>query len=150
VEIQAIDIPSWIARATQFPTKDWDFLVQFSQSTPDVPTFNILGTFDPNGTARTGSLFRVDSPVQPIADLAKQASDLSNAHYTETDPKARTAKLHAFQTFVLENAVPGVPLPVRKYDWMVASKRVNNIPVKNPNFFRSNLVDNMWLDPTEP
>lgn len=150
VEIQAIDIPSWIARATQFPKKDWDFLVQFSQSTPDVPTFNILGTFDPNGTARTGSLFYVDSPVPAVKELATKASELSNAHYTETNPEARTPKLHAFQNFVLDNAIPGIPLPVRKYDWMVAAKRVNNIAVKNPNFFRSNLVDNMWLDPNKP
>jgi ABC-type transport system substrate-binding protein len=149
VEIQAIDIPSWIARAVA-AEKDWDFLVQFSQSVPDVPTFNILGTFDPNGTANNGSLFKVDSPVPQIAEVARRANELSNAHYTETNPEARTAKLHAFQRYVLEQAVPGIPLPVRKIDWLVTNKRVKNVPVSNPNFFRSNLVDNMWLDPNRP
>lgn len=149
VEIQAIDIPSWIARAQAEP-KDWDFLIQFSQSTPDVPTFNILGTFDPNGTAARTSLFSTTSSVPAIADLAKQADVLSKAHYAETDPKARTPKLLEFQKFVLDNAIPGIPLPVRKIDWMVTNKRVHNVPVGNPNFFRSNLIDNMWLDPNKP
>jgi ABC-type transport system substrate-binding protein len=149
VEIQAIDIPSWIARA-QAETKDWDFLIQFSQSTPDVPTFNILGTFDPNGTSARTSLFKADSSIPAISDLAKQADTLSKAHYAETDVKARTPKLLEFQKFVLDNAIPGVPLPVRKTDWMIAGKRVKNVPVGNPNFFRSNLVDNMWLDPNKP
>ena len=150
VQLDAIDIPSWIARARQTPTKDWDFLVQFSQSTPDVPTFNILGTFDPNGTASNGSLYKVDSSNSAIAELAKQAVTLSDAHYAELNPQARTAKLHAFQKFALENVAPGIPLPVRKIDWLVTNKRVKNVPVKNPSFFRLNLVDSMWLDPTSP
>ena len=150
VQIDAIDIPSWIARAQKTPTKDWDFLVQFSQSTPDVPTFNILGTFDPNGTAARGSLYKVDSSIPQIADLAKQAAALSDAHYQVLDPKERTAKLYDFQKFALQNAAPGIPLPVRKIDWLVTNKRVKNVPVSNPSFFRLNLVDNMWLDPTSP
>ena len=149
IEIQAVDIPSWIARA-RAADKDWDFLVQFSQSTPDVPTFNILGTFDPNGTAANGSLFLADSSVASIAEVATEAAALSKAHYEEVDLEARTDKLHAFQRYVLEHAVPAIPLPVRKIDWLVTSSRVHNVPVENPNFFRSNLVDNMWLDPNTP
>ena len=147
IEIQAVDIPSWIARARS-EDKDWDFLVQFSQSTPDVPTFNILATFDPNGTAASTSLYKVDSPIPEVADLAKQAAALSEAHYSEVDAEARVDKLHAFQRFALENAAPGIPLPVRKIDWLVTNPRIKNVPVGNPSFFRALLVDNMWIDPS--
>jgi ABC-type transport system substrate-binding protein len=149
IEIQAIDIPSWIARAVA-AEKDWDFLVQFSQSTPDVPTFNILGTFDAGGQAAVGSNYKVDSAVPEIADLATESARLSALHYAENDPEARTALLHDFQRFALENAVPAIPLPVRKIDWLVASARVQNVQVDNPNFFRSMLLDNMYLDPPSP
>jgi ABC-type transport system substrate-binding protein len=149
IEIQAIDIPSWIARAVA-AEKDWDFLVQFSQSTPDVPTFNILGTFDAGGQAAVGSNYKVDSPVPEIAELATESARLSALHYAENDPEARTALLHDFQRFALENAVPAIPLPVRKIDWLVASARVKNVQVDNPNFFRSMLLDNMYLDPPNP
>lgn len=146
VQLDAIDIPSWIARARQEAPKDWDMLVSFSQSTPDVPAFNILGTYEPNGTAGVTSLYTTDSPVASIAEVAREAQALADAHYAEIDPEARTAKLHEFQEFVLENAAPAIPLPVRKIDWLVTNKRVKNVPVDNPSFFRLMLVDNMWLD----
>jgi ABC-type transport system substrate-binding protein len=151
IEIQGADVPTWLARVGAPVPKDWDFCIVYTEATAAVPDGNVLQIYQArDSNAGSSSGFALNSPTAPIAELAKQARQLSDAQSSETDAKARTAKLHAYQRFMLENAIPAIPLPVRKIDWLVANKRLKNIPVKNDNFFRSNLVHNMYLDPNKP
>jgi hypothetical protein len=115
-----------------------------------VPDGNNLQTYNPRDDLSGSTGFSTVSTAPGIADLAKQAKALNLAQSSETNASARTQKLYDYQKFLLSNAVPCIPLPVRKFDWLVGSKRLKNIPVKNPNFFRSYLVDNWYLDPNKP
>jgi peptide/nickel transport system substrate-binding protein len=149
IDIQGVDVPTWLARVNA-PTKDWDFCVVYSESLVAVPDGNLLSLYSPRTDAASRSNFSTISTAPGVADLAKKGIDLATAQASETDPAKRTDKLHALQTFFLENAAPAIPLPVRKYDYLVANKRLKNIPTKVPQFFRSYLIDNWYLDPNKP
>jgi ABC-type transport system substrate-binding protein len=128
VKIENVDIGTYVSRAIEVPTKQWELFVASESSAKAIPDYNSLTHYIPKGYGGNTWMFKEDSPNPDVAKLAKEMTRLNDLASAALKAEDRKAKLVDLQKFAMTNFAPWLSMPEASIFYSIVRKNLRNYP----------------------
>jgi len=145
VKIENVDIGTYVSRAIEVPTKQWELFVASEGSAPTIPDYNSLTHYIPKGYGGNTWMFKEDSPNPEVAKLAKEMTRLNDLASSALKVEDRKAKLIDLQKFAMTNFAPWLSMPVAATAYSIVRKTLRNYPHADSPSALGMRVQDLWI-----